>query len=202
MKMVSGLILAGGRSRRMGEDKAFLRIPAGEPGSVSQTFVERLVEKLRLLCVEVVLVAREPMQGCEQSFPDVRVVYDEVADYGPLMGLYSGLRAITSDYALVVAVDMPFVQSELLSFLLAQPLDEAVIMPLVEQTPQVLLAVYPRSVLPFIEECLRAGRRDPRALLEVVAVRYIQEAQLRVVDPQLRSFVNVNTPEEFARYME
>ena len=77
--------------------------------------------------------------------------------------------------------------------------------------PQVLLAVYPKCVLPLIEQRIHEGRRDPRSLLapqppqgvlldDVVAprVRYIEEAQLREVDPQLRSFMNINTPEEFS----
>jgi molybdopterin-guanine dinucleotide biosynthesis protein A len=68
--------------------------------------------------------------------------------------------------------------------------------------PQVLLAVYPRAVLPSIEGRLREGRRDPRSLLEVAPVRYIDEAQLRQVDPELRSFINVNTPGELSIYAQ
>ncbi|HEY6406229.1 MAG TPA: hypothetical protein VIY29_02055, partial [Ktedonobacteraceae bacterium] len=71
--------------------------------------------------------------------------------------------------------------------------------PLVEQKPQVLLAVYPRAALQYIQTCLQEGRRDPRSLLAVCSVRYLEEKQLREVDPQLRSFANVNTPEEFQR---
>jgi len=96
----------------------------------------------------------------------------------------------------VVAVDMPFVQPALLSYLLAQPRTDAILMPVIQSAPQVLLAVYPRSILPIVEECLRQGRHDLRVLLEVAPVSYIEEAQLRQVDPQLHSFVNVNTPEE------
>jgi molybdopterin-guanine dinucleotide biosynthesis protein A len=115
------------------------------------------------------------------------------------MGLYSGLKAMhsSSTHALLIAVDMPFVQPTLISYLLSQPLSNALLIPLVEQIPQVLLAVYPRAALPPIEARLREGRRDLRSLLTVYPVRYIEEAQLRTVDPQLRSFVNINTPEEF-----
>jgi molybdopterin-guanine dinucleotide biosynthesis protein A len=112
------------------------------------------------------------------------------------MGLYSGLQAITTSHALVIAVDMPFVQPAVVRLLLSQPLDDALLVPIVNGFHQVLLAVYPRSILPAVAERLRAGRRDPRSLLEVARVRSIDEAQLRAVDPQLRSFVNINTPEE------
>ena len=72
---------------------------------------------------------------------------------------------------------------------------------MVDGVPQVLLAVYPRAVLPVLEALLYAGRRDLRALLEVAPVRYIEEAQLRAIDPTLRSFVNVNTPAEWESYI-
>jgi molybdopterin-guanine dinucleotide biosynthesis protein A len=70
------------------------------------------------------------------------------------------------------------------------------LVPLANDVPQVLLALYPHSILPFIEERIRQGRRDPRSLLEIAPVQYISEEQLRQVDPHLRSFINVNTPGE------
>ena len=87
-------------------------------------------------------------------------------------------------------------QSSLLTFLLTQCCDDTLVIPVVDDRPQVLLALYPRVLLPLIEERLQAGRRDPRSLLDVAAIRYIPEEQLRVVDPDLRSFLNVNTPED------
>jgi molybdopterin-guanine dinucleotide biosynthesis protein A len=104
-----------------------------------------------------------------------------------------------AERALVVAVDMPLVQARLVSFLLSQAMGDALVVPIVEGVPQVLFALYPRSVLPLIEECLRQGRRDPRSLLEGAPVRYIEEEELRRVDPELRSFVNVNTPDELRK---
>jgi molybdenum cofactor guanylyltransferase len=71
----------------------------------------------------------------------------------------------------------------------------------VNAVPQVLLALYPRTILPLIEERLQQGRRDLRCLLEVAPVQYIEEAELRKVDPELRSFVNLNTPEELKQIM-
>jgi molybdopterin-guanine dinucleotide biosynthesis protein A len=178
----------------MGRDKALLPIP----GAARKTFVEHLSTMLTSFCSEVVLVARDAEQAADYACVGVRILTDEIPDVGPLMGLYSGLRAITASHALVIAVDMPFVQPAIVRLLLAQPLDDALLVPVVDGFPQVLFAVYPRSLLPTIEERLRAGRRDPRSLLEVAKVRTIDEAQLRTVDPQLRSFMNINTPDEFA----
>jgi molybdenum cofactor guanylyltransferase len=193
----SGIILAGGRSRRMGQNKALLP----HPGDQSITFVENLVSILTNLCLEVLIVAQDEGHTTGYTLPGVRLVFDQVPDHGPLMGLYSGLSAMTTQRGLVVAVDMPFVQPALLAFLLAQPLSEAMLVPLVNDVPQVLLALYPRSIIPFIEERIDQGRRDPRSLLEIAPVQYIQEEQLRRIDPHLRSFINVNTPEELGEIM-
>ncbi len=195
---ISAIILAGGRSSRMGTDKALLPLP----DKPDITFVEHLASLLASTCHEVLLVARDPIQAADYApviSPNVCLLTDETPNIGPLMGLYSGLKAMhsSSTHALLVAVDMPFLQPILISYLLSQPQSDALLIPLVDQVPQVLLAVYPRAALPNIEARLRDGRRDLRTLLTVCIVRYIKETQLRTVDPQLRSFVNINTPEEF-----
>ncbi|MBA2396357.1 MAG: molybdenum cofactor guanylyltransferase [Ktedonobacteraceae bacterium] len=194
---VAGILLAGGSSRRMGKDKALLPIPGRE----QVTFIEHLTSLLTLFCSEVILVTRDEDQAAKyihhlatQEACPVHVVNDKIPAAGPLMGLYSGLGTIQASHALVVAVDMPFVHKDMLAFLLSYPLDEAVLVPMVENIPQVLLARYPRTILPQIETCLQNGQRDLRSLLKVVPVHYIKEAQLRTIDPQLRSFVNMNMP--------
>lgn len=177
----------------MGKNKAMLPLP----GNKTVTFVEHLAARLAVCCAETLIVARDQEQAASYAYPGVHVTYDKIPDCGPLMGLYSGLSAIDTRHALVVAVDMPFIQPALLSFLLSQPLArDTLLVPMVHNIPQVLLAIYPRSASPFIEKLLQQGRRDLRCLLEVAPVRYIEEAQLRQVDPQLRSFININTPEE------
>lgn len=189
------IILAGGRSSRMGTDKALLPLANAPHG----TFLAHLAATLSSLSNELLLVARDEEQAARYrvAAAGVRIVIDKVPDYGPLMGIYSGLSAIQAAKALVVAVDMPFVQSALVSLLLARASDTAMTVPVVNSVPQVLCAVYPRSFLPQIETNIAQGKRDPRSLLTSAPVQYIDETQLRAVDPQLRSFINVNTPEEW-----
>ncbi len=194
----AGIILAGGRSQRMGTNKALLSLP----GQASETFLARLVSTLAPLCAELLIVARDPAQFAHVVLPDTRLVFDEKPGGGPLMGLYSGLNAMQATTALVVAVDMPFVQPALLAFLLDCYKQDTLIVPVVEGIPQVLLALYPRSILPQIETLLRQGKHAPRALLEIAPVHYIEEAQLRQVDPQLRSFVGINTLQDLEAVME
>ena len=180
----------------MGRDKALLAA-SDRP---FLTFVERLASLLFALCPEVLLVARDEKSGKEYPTPPQqpgwRLVYDQTPDQGPLMGLYSGLQATSFSHALVLAVDQPFVQPELLAWLRSFPLNDAILVPRIQSIPQVLLARYPRALLPTIAECLQCGRRDPRALLAKAPVRFLEEPQVREIDPGLRSFVNINTPED------
>ena len=195
----SGIILAGGSSSRMGRNKALLPLPANQ----AITFIEYLVSLLKEFCSETLIVARDQAHARDYVFPGVRVAIDETPGIGPLMGLYSGLSAIHTTHALVVAVDLPYVQPALLSFLLSQPLPaDTLLIPLVHNIPQVLLAIYPRSILRFVREQLQLGRRDLRCLLQVAPVRFIEEAQLLQIDPQLRSFININTPEELRHVLQ
>lgn len=183
----------------MGRDKALLP----HPQRSGETFVEHLISVLRSRCAEVCLVARDAAQAnllrASTTLSSVQVVTDATPGAGPLMGLYSGLSVIQSPYALLSAVDMPYVSPAMVAFLRTLASDDAAVVPMVDGAPQVLLSVYPRALLPLIEERLRAGERGPRSLLSLAMVRYVDEAQLRQVDPQLRSFLNVNTPQEFDR---
>lgn len=195
----------------MGTDKGLLPLPTeGKQKDQEQlSFAAQLLATLAPLCRETLLVVRDATQAADytaivdawQGQPPVRLVLDREPDVGPLMGLYSGLSAVQATRALVAAIDMPYVQPELAAFLLSQSLSkdmpaETLLVPVVDNAPQVLLAVYPRSILPIIEARLHEGRRDPRSLLAVAPVCYIEEAQLRQVDPALRSFINMNTPED------
>lgn len=179
----------------MGTDKALLPL-SDTPHS---TFLTHLAATLSSSCDEVLLVARDDAQAARYraAAAGIRIVTDRVPNYGPLMGIASGLNAMQAEKALVVAVDMPFVQAALVSWLLARARSDAITVPMVSDVAQVLFAVYPHSLLPLIETAITQGRRDPRSLLTNAPVQYIQEAQLRVIDPQLRSFINVNTPEEW-----
>src|SRR5258708_36596102 len=140
--LITGIILAGGRSSRMGKNKALLPLP----GNQTVTFVEHLASLLAPCCADVLVVARDQAHAAGYMLPGARVVYDKWPDYGPLIGLYSGLGEIHTQHALVVAVAMPFVQPPLLSFLISQAQalpQDALLVPLVNNVPQVLLAVYP-----------------------------------------------------------
>lgn len=196
MFTATGIVLAGGQSRRMGREKALLSLE--EFGK--RTFVEHLTTSLSSACSEVIVVARDAVQANALTFPGIQTVSDAQPMMGPLMGLYTGLSAMHTPRAMLVAVDMPLVEVALMAFLLSQSQDEAALVPVVDAISQVLCAVYPQAILPLVTERLAAGYRDLRGLLDGISVHYVDEGRLRQIDPSLRSFVNFNTPEDLARW--
>jgi molybdopterin-guanine dinucleotide biosynthesis protein A len=200
MKPITVLILAGGRSARMGRDKAWLDLD-GMP------LVERVARQLLPLAGEILfsandpapfadLVARLPVPG--------RVVRDIFADAGPLAGLHAGLAAASFETALAVATDMPFVAHGVVEEMVGLCDEPDAVVPRLaaqgygEPQPEPLHAVYRKTCLPAIEAALAANRRRVVSFLPDVNVCYVDEPLLRAIDPDLTSFRNVNTPEEWA----
>jgi len=191
---VTGIVLAGGRSARLGQDKALLRLDGG------LTLVATTVERLRPLVDEVLVVTGD---GARLGRLSARVVPDVYPDAGALGGIYSGLVAARHEHALTVACDMPFLSQDLLRHMLALPRDYDVLLPrLADGLLEPLHAVYSRACREPIRERLAAGRYRVVGFHDLVRVRHVEEPELRRFDPELRSFFNVNTPEELRRALE
>jgi len=184
----------------MGQDKAWLDL-AGAP------LVEHVARRLLPLAADIVFSANNPgdfEQLVAQLPVPARVAVDEYPGAGPLAGLHAGLRAAKKDLVLAVATDMPFIDRRLVESMVeaCQTADAAI--PLVTvpgfdaPQPEPLHALYRKSCLPAIEAALHAGRRRATSFLQDVTVCYLSEDVLREVDPELKSFRNVNTPQEWA----
>jgi len=183
------VILAGGLSRRMGRDKASLRVG-------DSTLLAYLVHRLGS-AVDEVLVAGGP----RPEVPGVRWVPDSLPGAGPLAGMAAGLRAAAAPAAWVLACDLPDAEPALglLLFKALDGYDAAVPQPRgrVEGT----CAVYRTDLAPRLEALLEEGGRSVLALLERSRVRYLEADEVRKADPDLRSFRNLNTPGEYARWL-
>lgn len=185
----SAIVLCGGRSTRMGRDKASL--PFG-----GETLLSRVVRLVREAVDDVVVVAREG-QRLPDGF-DRQAVRDPAEGFGPLAGMAAGLRHTAADRAFVVACDTPFLRSAMIGRLLdlSQGYDAAV--PLVGGHAMTLAAVYDVSVAPIAEQLIAARDLRVRGLLDRIRVRIVQAHELRDVDPALESFRTCHTPEEYA----
>jgi molybdopterin-guanine dinucleotide biosynthesis protein A len=179
------IILAGGQSRRMGQDKAHLPTGAG-------TLLERIVDRLSPVVDEVIVAGGPPL-----SIPEVRWVPDARPSAGPLAGMAAGLAALGGDLGWIVACDLPDVEPRIGDLLFASATDVDAVVPRLDGRPECLCAVYRASLAGRILTMLDAGDRRVTSLLDGIRVRYVEAAELRRVDPDLRSFRNLNTPDEY-----
>lgn len=197
------IILAGGKSTRMGgSDKAFL--PIGE-----ETMVGMIISQFRSLFSEIVVVAKDAEAYAEMP---VTVVTDQFPGLGPIGGIHAGLLASSDKYNLVLACDLPLMRAELVRLLLDRAMgsgEEAaleqdtlpvdVVIPIVGGFIEPTAAVYVRGILPTVEQFIHMGDYKLKNLISALHTDYVPEAELRRVDPNLESFLNVNTPEEYER---
>lgn len=189
---VSGVVLAGGRSSRMGRDKASLLFDG-------VTLLQRTAAALAEVADEVVIV-RAPGQRLPPLDLAVPIVEaeDPVEGEGPLVGIAAGLRAASAPVAVVVAVDMPFLQSALLRLLAERVAAGARwALPIAEGRPQPLCSAFATSSLPVLEAHVAAGDRAPMAAARDLDVERVEADVWREADAAGRSFLNVNTPEEY-----
>lgn len=184
---MTGIILAGGASRRMGTDKAFLMI-AGVP------MIERILRSLRASCQDIIIVTNDPYRFRKY---DVRVVGDAGEQRGSLVGIYSGLLQAKHEYSAVVACDMPFLRSDLIVAMQGLAAGYDAVVPRVNGNPEPLHAVYRKTLTTIIGDQIQSGNLRIHDLFSKIKVRYMTEPEIDRIDPSHRSFKNVNTPEDY-----
>ncbi|GAA4876548.1 molybdenum cofactor guanylyltransferase [Actinomycetospora straminea] len=200
--MTAGVVLAGGRSRRMGTDKAALT-------SGGRTLLAHVLAVLAEAVdgpLVVVGAADTPRTVPEEAARAI-VVYDPVPDRGPLQGLATGLRAVRADpTAFVAAVDLPHLHADLVRAVVTHRVPTVeVALPVLDGHPQHLLAAYATDLADRADDLLARGERSVGALVAASRVRELDAAtlltdpRLAARDPDLRGARGVNTPEEWAR---
>ena len=182
----SAIVLCGGRSRRMGRDKASL--PFG-----NATLLERVVAAVASVTDEVVVVGRS-----SPTLSFARVMPDATEGLGPLGGLLTGLDAATRPLVLLVSCDMPLLVPEVLGRLLELVGDADACVPRIAGRAMPTCAVYATRVTDIVRARLQTDDRSLRGLLDTLRVRWVDADELRDVDPDLLSFLDCDTPEEYA----
>lgn len=183
------LILVGGKSSRMGEDKALL--PFGKT-----TVLDFLIGRLQRVCDEVILVTT-PAQS--YSNVSVRKIFDLVSGKFGLGGLYSGLLQSPAEINFVCGCDMPLLEPKLVRALVAQCAGFDAVVPQVEGFFEPLCAVYSKACLPYIAAQLQTDDLRMTSWFAQARVRIVSEEELRAVDPELRSLMNMNTRADYER---
>ncbi len=183
---VTGVLLAGGKSRRMGEDKRYL-VMGGE------TLLERGLGVLRSVFQEVLVVIAHdsPPVGV-----DARFVRDLVPECGSLGGLYTGLMQATTPYIFVVACDMPFLDQAVIAQFTSRKATADIVMAKLAARLHPMHALYGKRCLPVLEQMIQARQLKIKEVVShsSLRVQYVTEMDLSSIDPSGRSFQNVNTP--------
>lgn len=191
MKM-TGIILAGGKNLRMGVNKAFLEING-------QRIIDRTQRIFQELFAEVILVTNSPLAYLDLN---LRMVADLLPEKGALGGVFTGLFFSSYSHAFVAACDMPFLNKELISYLINLVAKYDIVIPKTEDGLQPLHAIYSQKCLPHMEHLLRQGNLKIIDFFHLVRTREVLTNELITFDPLLKSFFNVNTPEDLARAKE
>ena len=183
----TGIILSGGKSSRMGEDKAF-KLFSERP------LIEIVIEKMSSLFEDLLIVTNSPHLYKEYS---IRTVSDVVKDCGPLGGIYTGLLSSAQNNNFVVACDMPFLNEDLVSFIAKSHEGFDVAIPQFKGRFQPLCAAYSKSCIKPIEKALSNKNFKMIDFLKDVRVKTINEKEITSFDKEGLSFINVNTPLEW-----
>ncbi len=187
---ITGIVLAGGKSLRMGGlNKAFMEV-GGRP------IIERTISVLDSIFKEVILVTNSPKEYRSLGKP---MFEDLKPGKGSLGGLYTGLHFCKSQYAFLIACDMPFLDEDVIRYMVSLLGDQDVAAPLIRGLFEPLHAIYSRRCLPHIEQLLEAEDLKIINLFSAVDVVAVPEEDLARFDPDLRCLLNVNSPEDLEK---
>ena len=184
------LILAGGASSRMGCPKHLLPVSGG-------TMIDQIINRVGTLFGEVIIAGR----GLDLCRSSVRIVEDIRPERSPLVGILSGMKASSTSNVFVLGCDMPFVKPGLVHLLASGKNDtNDVVIPVVRGYLEPLCAMYSCSTSDRIEQYLDSGGRKVTGFFQTVSVTEVRESEIRLFDPLLKSFTNLNTPSDYRNY--
>ena len=187
----SGIILAGGYSSRMGQDKTLMPVNA-------ETLIERAVTELRKTVDEIIIASN---QKAKYNLPGTVEVEDIYPGMGPLGGIHAGLSAANYQYAFVMAADMPLFSADLAGYLLNRCDGYDVVAPEVNGQWEPLCAVYAKDCIKPIEKLLAEDVKKAQYFLSLVRVLKISQKELAMIGKTNDIFYNLNTPEDYQKFL-
>lgn len=187
---MAAIILTGGKSRRMGSHKSFLKYG-------DTTFIEHQIAKLRKIFHEIILSANDRNLYSSLNLP---VIPDIMPEKGPLSGICAGLMYIQSPYAFVIACDMPFVNEKVILYLKEYMNGYDVIVPQTRRGLEPLHAFYSKNCIEPMRRCIEQDRLRIVDFFEEVKVKVVDSKEFQGLDVIGQSLVNLNTPEEYKKY--
>ena len=183
---MTSIILAGGKSSRLGQSKA-LQVVEGK------SLIQWVVDRLAILSTEIIIATAHGEAIPCSSAVRIKTVADIYPGKGPLVGIYSGLIASSSSRAIVVGCDTPFLSVSLLEYMTQICSTFDVVVPRIKKKVEPLCAVYSKSCLAPIQRLLEQNELGISELFSMVKVKYIEEDEMNSFDPEHLSFFNINS---------
>jgi molybdopterin-guanine dinucleotide biosynthesis protein A len=189
---MTSIVLAGGRSSRLGRSKALQAIGG-------KTLIQWVIDRLATISTEIIIATAHGEEIPSASDVTLRTVADVYLGKGPLAGIYSGLITSSSSCAIVVSCDTPFVSANLLEYMTQICPEYDIVVPRIKERVEPLSAVYSKSCVAPIRELLKRNELKIIELYPMVTVRYIEEAEIDRFDPEHLSFFNINNQADLDR---
>ena len=186
---MTAIILAGGKSSRLGRDKALEKMGG-------KYLIERVIDSLLQLGDDIIVVTAAPNQLSDLNIEKVLDTYPRT---GAKVGLCTGINASLSFHSLVVACDMPFLNINLLRFLLDSTSGFDAVIPRIGDKIEPLHAVYSKNCIPVLEEQISKGKLKISDLFNEINVRYVEVDEIEKYDPQHLSLFNINSEADLKR---
>ncbi len=181
---MTSIVLAGGKNRRLARNKAQEIIDG-------KSLIEHVTERLKPLTSHILIVTSKEQPGLLVACK-AEILVDLYPNKGPLGGIYTGLLAARSSHSLVVACDMPFLNTELLRYMVEFSANFDLVIPRVGNFVEPLHAVYTKSCLAPIEYMIKQGKLSILDLLSLVQARFLEAKEIDSFDPKHLSFFNIN----------
>lgn len=187
---MDAVILAGGENKRIPVIKGFLEINR-------RRVIESNIESLKKIFKKVMISVNNPEL---YFYTGVPIIGDVIDHRGPMTGIFSALIIPEVSDIFVIACDMPFINVILIKYLTGKWDDKRdAVIPIFDKRPQPLFGIYSKRIAHKIEESINSGKRRLRDFLKTIEVLYVDEEEVRDIDTEGRSFVNINTMEDFKR---
>lgn len=192
-RVMVSIVLAGGKSQRLGRDKVWEKVGG-------KSLIQRVVDRLTPLSTElVVVIAQGQPQPKLDSDIEIKVISDIYPGCGSMGGIYTGITAASSFHSLAVACDMPFLVAPLLRYMMGLAPGYDIVIPRMEKGLEPLHAVYSKDCLAPMKTLIQQGKLRIAEFFPQVRVRFVEREEIDRFDPEHLSFLNVNTPQELEK---
>jgi molybdopterin-guanine dinucleotide biosynthesis protein A len=189
---ITGIILAGGKSSRFGSNKALARFN-GTP------LIERVTETLGRVFKNLIIITNSPL---EYSYLKIPLYQDIIKGMGPVGGIYTGLDVLDDDWAFFCACDMPFINEGLVRYIAGIKEGFNAVVPKVDWKIEPLHALYSKRCLNAMKDLIDKKEFQTIKAFNNISVRFVVEEEIKQFDPELKTFLNVNRPDELERILK